>query len=55
VQYELLRALVDGLPLGEAIARTVEATDADVDALAAQIGDWFKEWAAAQFFRAVHG
>jgi hypothetical protein len=53
VQYELLRAIVDGHNLGEAIGRSVEATDADVNTLTNQLGQWFKAWAAAQFFQAV--
>lgn len=53
LQYELLAALVDGLPLGEAIARAVAAANADVEPLATQLKEWFQEWASAGFFRSV--
>ena len=53
VQYELLRAIVEGSTLADAIARAVEATDTDVETLARQFGDWFQVWTAAQFFQAV--
>lgn len=52
-QYELLAALVEGLPVGEAILRAVESSAANLDTLAAQLQGWFRQWAAAPFFRAV--
>ncbi len=53
LQFELLAALLEGYPLGEAIARAVDAADAQVEQLAAQLKEWFREWSAAGFFRAV--
>ncbi|MBT6495852.1 MAG: DUF2063 domain-containing protein [Planctomycetaceae bacterium] len=53
VELEMLSAIVDGLALGDAIQRVLEQTDVEFEALAAEIGEWFKTWAAAQFFRAV--
>ena len=53
LQFELLAALVEGLALGEAIARAVDAADAEVEQLATQLKEWFREWAAAGFFHAV--
>jgi hypothetical protein len=53
VEFELLSAIVEGLALGNAIERVLEKTDVEFETLAAGIGEWFKSWAAAQFFRAV--
>lgn len=52
-EFELLTAIVEGLTLGDAIQRTMESTEIDFDSLAANIGDWFKSWAALQFFQSV--
>ena len=53
VEFEMLSAIVDGLAIGDAIQRVLERTDVEFETLAAEIGEWFKTWAAAQFFRAV--
>lgn len=53
VEYELLCSLADGETVGVAIERAASAPDADLDALPAQLQQWFKTWAAAAYFRAV--
>lgn len=53
IQFELLRLLQAGRPLGTAIEEAVRSTDADVDHLAVQLRQWFETWAAAGFFRSV--
>jgi hypothetical protein len=50
-QYALLAALKEGDCLGRAIERI--AAMADSEALASTLAEWFREWAAAGFFRAV--
>lgn len=49
-QYELLAALTAGQTIGNAIAQFAAAAEADFDTLAAQLGEWFRTWAAAGFF-----
>lgn len=51
-QYVLLAALMEGDSLGRAIER-IAAADADSEALASSLEEWFRDWAAAGFFRAV--
>lgn len=53
VEYELLTAVCEGEPLGEAISRAVDAADVDFDTFAGNLRDWFEEWTAAGFFRSV--
>lgn len=53
VEFEMLTAIVSGLSLGAAIEQTIETTDVEFESLAANIGEWFKSWAALQFFRSV--
>lgn len=53
LQFELLRQLQQGDPLGMAIEAAVESTDADVDELAARLRQWFEIWTTAGFFRSA--
>jgi hypothetical protein len=52
-QYELLSALAEGRPVGEAIALAAESAD-HLDHLAAHLSDWFQAWTAAEFFATVN-
>ena len=51
--FALLSNLVDGMPLGEAIAETCQNTDVDVEELAGKLQSWFQDWAGRQFFERV--
>lgn len=53
IQFELLRNLQEGQALGEAIEGAVDATDADIEQLAAQLRTWFEIWTAAGYFRSA--
>lgn len=53
VEYELLSSLAEGETVGSAIERAASAPGVDLDALPAQLQQWFKTWAAAAYFRAV--
>ncbi len=52
-QYVLLAALMEGDSLGRAVERIAAMADSDSEALASRLGEWFREWAAAGFFRAA--
>ena len=60
-QHALLAALLDGAPVGEAIAAAAAASDLDGldglddDELAAALGDWFRFWTAEGFFHRLDG
>ena len=49
-QFALLRTLATGDTVGEAIAAAAEVDD-DFDSLAANLQNWFRQWAADEFFR----
>jgi len=51
-QYELLSAILEGEPVGEAITRAAQVAP-DVEQLATEMHDWFEEWTAAGFFLGV--
>ena len=53
IQAALLHAIVDGTPLGDAIAIAVEQHPADLEELAASLENWFAAWAAAGFFQGI--
>lgn len=53
VQYELLGALVAGKTVSEAIRHAVDGTNFEMDELATNIQQWFRNWSANQLFRAV--
>jgi hypothetical protein len=50
-RYILLAALGEWVCLGQAIERTAAMADSDSEALASRLAEWFREWAAAGFFR----
>lgn len=52
-QYELLRALMEGSPLGDAITHAAEAAEINLDGLAKHLEGWFREWSAADLFQSV--
>lgn len=49
-QFRLLAALARGRTLEEAVRKSVSGRGADPDRLAATLGGWFREWAAAGIF-----
>lgn len=51
--YQLLHALFDGESLGQAIRRAIEAAGSDLDHLPNNLREWFHDWAAEGFFRAL--
>jgi len=52
-QFELLGALAAGETLGEAIERAARVSPEGIEALAANLQRWFREWTAAGFFLRV--
>ncbi len=52
-QFELLSALIAGETIGAAIERAAAAPGANVEQFIVELGDWFREWAANDFFRRV--
>lgn len=52
-EYDLLARLAAGAPVGAAIEQTARAHRADLDQFAAQLQQWFHDWAAGVFFRGV--
>lgn len=52
-QYELLSALVAGDTIGAAIERAARAPGGDLEQFVVELGDWFRDWAAADFFQRV--
>ena len=51
--YELLRALLAGESVGQALRQAVEGTGPDIDHLPDILAAWFHDWAAEGFFRGV--
>jgi hypothetical protein len=51
--YQLLSALLDGEAVGEAIAWAAETTAPDLERFAADLREWFNDWAAEGFFRSL--
>lgn len=49
-QFELLSALAAGETVGVAIERAAQVSSEGLDALAANLERWFREWTAAGFF-----
>ncbi|MCH8828247.1 MAG: putative DNA-binding domain-containing protein [Planctomycetes bacterium] len=49
-QHDLLKSLDAGKTLNEAIADTLAADDGDLDAVAANLRDWFEEWSVNGLF-----
>jgi hypothetical protein len=52
-QYELLSALAAGDTIGAAIERAARAPGGDIEQFVVELGDWFRDWAAADFFQRV--
>ena len=52
-QFKLLAALASGRTLEQAVRSSVSGRDGDADRLAATLGAWFREWAAAGVFCAI--
>jgi Putative DNA-binding domain len=52
-QFELLSALAAGETIGAAIERAAAVPGASVEQFIVELGDWFREWAASDFFRRV--
>lgn len=53
IEYETLRALVEGETLGNAIASAVAKAGADFGELSDLVRGWFAGWASRGFFRSV--
>ncbi len=52
-QFELLQCIVAGETVGDAIVQAAEFYEDDAQQFAADLGDWFRQWAAEQFFLRV--
>ena len=52
-QQALLREVLAGATVGEAIEAAAAASDLDDEALAAELGAWFRFWVAEGFFVSV--
>jgi hypothetical protein len=52
-QFRLLAALARGRTLAEAVSGSVSSRCGKAEALAATLGSWFREWAAAGIFCAI--
>ena len=52
-QYALLRAILDGKPLAEAIESAATTVTGELDEFAANLQDWFRRWSGEGFFSAV--
>lgn len=53
LEFNLLKALVDGESVGAAIERAAETPGVETDRLAADLHEWFRSWAAAGYFVSV--
>jgi len=52
-EFELLRAINEGQPIGRAIQSAALASNDNVEQLASNLRLWFRNWTAEGFFRAV--
>lgn len=52
-QFVLLSALAAGETIAAAIERAASAPGGDLEQYALDLGDWFRDWAAADFFQRV--
>src|SRR5205085_5121107 len=52
-QFVLLSALAAGETIGAAIERAARIPGGNLDQFALDLGDWFRDWAAADFFQRV--
>ena len=53
MEFELLRALQRGLPLGQGIEHALQASNEELKQLAEDLKLWFRNWTAEGFFRAI--
>ena len=53
-QYQLLRLLCGGSPVGDAICQVAESGNEDIDRMASEIRTWFQDWARAGLFCGLH-
>lgn len=53
--YLLLSRLKDGETLGAALEACALLPDVDLDKLTVNLGEWFKEWTAEEFFYGING
>jgi hypothetical protein len=51
--YRLLRALLAGQTVGEAIGQEAHAGGPDLGRFAVNLRAWFRDWAAEGFFRSL--
>ena len=51
--YELLRDIIAGQSMGEAVRHAGERGGVDVDQLVGKIRDWFRDWTAEGFFKTI--
>ncbi len=51
--YELLTALLAGQCLADAIEQAANSTDGAEEELMGSLRDWFSDWAARGYFRAI--
>lgn len=52
-EFELLKAIQEGEPFGNAIERAVATAGEDFESLAAKLQMWFRNWTAEGFFQSV--
>ena len=52
-QFELLSGLAAGETIGAAIERAAAVPGTSIEQFIVELGDWFREWAANEFFRRV--
>lgn len=52
-QHALLKKILEGAKVGEAIVAAAEVSDLEDDALASELQAWFRFWAAEGFFQAI--
>jgi hypothetical protein len=51
--FELLQALMSGVPLGAALEHAQETAGDGVEHLSLNVHEWFQRWAAEGFFQSV--
>jgi len=49
-QFRLLQSLAAGDPLGKAIEKSLESTEADFETIASSLQVWFREWTSTPLF-----
>jgi hypothetical protein len=51
--FELLGELIAGQTIGDAVTHAMERGSRDFDQLAGKLQEWFRDWTAKRFFKAV--